>query len=110
MHASVGASGGIGIRGGLKIRWFYDLEGSSPSSPTKPVFCEPRSPLSVTRGWGSSHVRSSTVPAPHSMRASNGSVISAYESIRLHCRACEYQHKQDVEGDGFDPVKRVNPC
>ncbi len=29
------ASGGIGIRGGLKIRWFHDLEGSSPSSPTR---------------------------------------------------------------------------
>ena len=28
------ASGGIGIRGGLKIRWFHDLVGSSPTLPT----------------------------------------------------------------------------
>ena len=35
------ASGGIGIRGGLKIRWLYGLEGSSPSSPTILALHEP---------------------------------------------------------------------
>ncbi len=32
------ASGGTGIRDGLKIRWSKNLEGSSPSSPTKIIY------------------------------------------------------------------------
>lgn len=34
-----------------------------------------------------------------------------YNSMRLHCKRCGHVHKQDVEGDGQDPlVKPLVPC
>ena len=45
---STRASGGIGIRDGLKIRWQKCLEGSSPSSPTKKKLFRKKPPMRAT--------------------------------------------------------------